>query len=115
MATASVDLVGAGPNAGTIAVTSSWANCTGIDSVTIIVYSETAGGVANLPVAKTLHSPPALNATGSWPTTVTGMTTGHVVTKVEVRVYPQPAPGGGGQLLVAIAAGEKANIRVTVP
>ncbi|MEO2088284.1 MAG: hypothetical protein ABGY75_02145, partial [Gemmataceae bacterium] len=39
--TASVDTVAAGPNAGTIAVTSSWANCTGIDSVVIIVHSET--------------------------------------------------------------------------
>lgn len=94
--TATVNTPVAGPNAGSVNVPCSWKDCTGVDSVLVIVHSKSPTGVIQAPKTAQLKSPPAILPAGNWTPTVTGLTTGHTVTGVEVQILP-PLPVGGGK------------------
>lgn len=108
---ASIQAPAAGPQAGTVAINCSWDSCGTIGQVVVQVSSKSPTGVLRPTKTVTLAPPPAINPSGNWAVTVSGLTSGDTVIEVSVAVMPPPPPGGGGATAIASAT-RPANLLV---
>ncbi len=84
-----------GPVAGSVIVPCSWADCTGLDSLFVIVAIKGPDGKEKNGKNVELKAPPPLNPTGNWSPTVQGLTKGDKIHTVIFSVYPPVQVGGG--------------------